>query len=298
MKRLSNSEDFDKKLLLIPAVIVLALFTTMPYLMTFVLGLFRYDAGNIANNRFLGFGNYINAVLDPRFWNSFKVTIIFVGGSVIIEAIFGLLIALLLNSLPKGKAFFQSLLLIPMVVPPIVVGLNWKLLYDPNYGIINWIFSQFGLPQQAWLSDPHKAIFALIFVDVWEYTPFIALLTLAILVNLPKEPYEAASLEGAPFYIVFKDITFPMIKSGLFIILMLRIIDAFKDFAKIYTLTSGGPGISTETLNYYIYLNGFEYYKLGYSSALSIVLFALVLLISIVLMKRANLLGRQESLNE
>ncbi|MCX7028239.1 MAG: sugar ABC transporter permease [Spirochaetes bacterium] len=298
MKSLAVSEQSEKRILLIPAIVVLALFTTLPYLMTFVLGLFRYDAGNPFNNKFIGLKNFLDAVQDDRFWNSLKVTAIFVGTAVPIEFLLGLGIALLLNSLPRGRGFFQSILLIPMVMPPIVVGLNWKLLYDPNYGIINYLFSVLGLPPQIWLSDPRWAILALAAVDIWQYTPFIALLSLAILVTLPKEPYEAASLEGASFFIVFRKITLPMIKSGLTIIVMLRIIEAFKDFAKIYTLTSGGPGISTETLNYYVYLNGFEFYKLGYSSALSIVLFVLVIGFSYLLIRKANLLNAQEASNE
>jgi multiple sugar transport system permease protein len=208
------TEKTQKRMLLIPALIVLAAFTTLPYIMTFVLGLFKYDAANL--------------------------------------------------------------------------GANWKLLLDPNYGIINYFFSLLGIPQQVWLSDPTWAIFALAIVDVWQYTPFIALLTLAILVALPRDPYEAAYLDGANPAQMFRFITLPLMRQGLTIIIMLRVIECFKDFAKVYTLTSGGPGIATETLNFYVYINGFEFYKLGYSSALAIILFAIILVVSIFLMRKTT----------
>ena len=284
----SLTEKTEKRMLLVPAIAVLAVFTTLPYLMTFVLGLFKYDAANPAGNRFIAFDNYIAAMQDGRFWNSLRVTLFFVAFAVAIEVVLGIAIAVLFNGLPKGRGLFQSLLLVPMVVPPIVVGLNWKLLLDPNYGIINYFFSLLNIPPQVWLSDPKWAIFALAAVDVWQYTPFIALLTLAILVSLPRDPYEAAILEGATPWQMFRFITFPLMQAGLTIIVMLRIIECFKDFAKVYTLTSGGPGISTETLNFYVYINGFEFYKLGYSSALAIILFAIILVISIFLMRRTS----------
>ena len=282
------SEKNEKKLLLVPAILVLALFTTLPYAMTFILSLFSYDAANPAMNHFRGMQNYIDALKDMRFWNSLAVTAKFVIASVSAELILGMLIALLLKSLPRGRGLLQSILLVPMVVPPIVVGLNWKLLLDPNYGIINWIFSVLNIAPQVWLSKPESAIFALALVDIWQYTPFVALLSLAILVALPSDPYEAAILDGAnPFQVLFM-ITIPLMKSGLAIIAMLRLIECFKDFAKIYTLTSGGPGVATETLNFYVYLNAFENYKLGYSSALAIILFAIIIVISIFLIKKAN----------
>ncbi|PKL12655.1 MAG: sugar ABC transporter permease [Spirochaetae bacterium HGW-Spirochaetae-8] len=282
------TEKTQKRMLLIPALIVLAAFTTLPYIMTFVLGLFKYDAANLGANRFIGLNNYIDAMKDARFWNSLRVTVLFVTTSVAIEVVLGIAIAVLFNGLPKGRGLFQSLLLVPMVVPPIVVGLNWKLLLDPNYGIINYFFSLLGIPQQVWLSDPTWAIFALAIVDVWQYTPFIALLTLAILVALPRDPYEAAYLDGANPAQMFRFITLPLMRQGLTIIIMLRVIECFKDFAKVYTLTSGGPGIATETLNFYVYINGFEFYKLGYSSALAIILFAIILVVSIFLMRKTT----------
>lgn len=290
----SLSEKSEKKLLLVPAIIMLAIFTSLPYLMTLVLGLFRYDAANPSATKFLGMKNYIDALSDPRFWNSILVTGKFVLASVSIEVVLGMSIALLFKELPKGRGIFQSVLLVPMVVPPIVVGLNWKLLLDPNYGIINWFFSSLHIPQQLWLSNPNSAIFALSIVDVWQYTPFVALLSLAILMALPKEPYEAAIMEGANSFQILTKITIPLMRSGLTIIIMLRLIECFKDFAKIYTLTSGGPGISTETLNFYVYINAFENYKLGYSSALAIILFAIIILFSIALMRGSNKVGNQE----
>jgi multiple sugar transport system permease protein len=279
------SERNEKRLLIAPTIIVLALFTTLPYVMTLVLGLFHIDAANMPATRFIGLKNYYQAFIDTRFWNSILVTGKFVVVSVFFEVVFGVGVALLFKSLPRGRGIFQSILLIPMVVPPIVVGLDWRLLLDANYGVINWLLPLIGLQPQVWLSDPSKAIYSLAMVDIWQYTPFVALLSLAILVALPKEPYEAAELEGANYFQILTQITLPLMKSGLRIIIMLRFIECFKDFGKIYTLTAGGPGISTETLNFYVYINAFENYKLGYSSALAIILFILIMSISVFMNK-------------
>ncbi|TCL76551.1 multiple sugar transport system permease protein [Hydrogenispora ethanolica] len=271
--RFSLTENHEKVLLVLPIVVVLLLFTTFPYLMTLILGFFKVDMANPGGNRFLGLLNYINVFSDPRFWNSMKVSAVFVSVGTILELIFGVALALLLQQLNRRRAIYQSLLLIPMVVPPIVVGLNWRMLYDPNYGIINYFFSLLNIPPQTWLSQPLFALPALLVVDIWQYTPFVTLLVLALLMNLPEDQYEAARIDGASGWQMTWHITIPMIKAGLTVVATLRAIEAFREFAKIYTLTSGGPGIATETLNYYVYITGFEQYRVGYSSALATILF-------------------------
>jgi multiple sugar transport system permease protein len=282
------SEKREKLMLILPIIIVLLVFTTFPYLMTLILGLFKFDMADPGGTRFLGMQNYINAFTDPRFWNSLKVSAYFVCVGTVIELVFGVGLALLLQQLKRGRAVFQSLLLIPMVVPPIVVGLNWRMLYDPNYGMINYVFKLLGIHAQTWLSQPQYALPALLVVDIWQYTPFVTLLVLALLMNLPEEQYEAAKIDGASGWQMTWRITIPMIKTGLTVVSTLRAIEAFKEFAKIYTLTSGGPGISTETLNYFVYLTGFEQYKLGYSSALATILFICAIGFSVVMLMWAN----------
>ncbi|MGD8401801.1 MAG: sugar ABC transporter permease [Bacillota bacterium] len=278
------TEKTEKMLLVLPIIIVLLLFTTFPYLMTLILGFFKLDMADPAGTRFLGLLNYINVFFDPRFWNSIMVSTYFVSVATCIELLFGVALALLLQQINRGRAVFQSLLLIPMVVPPIVVGLNWRMLYDPSYGMINYFLKLLGLPMQTWLSQPQYALSALLVVDVWQYTPFVTLLVLALLMNLPEDQYEAAKIDGASGWQMIWAITLPMIKTGLTVVATLRAIEAFKEFAKIYTLTSGGPGIATETLNYYVYITGFEHYKLGYSSALATILFICAIGFSILLL--------------
>lgn len=289
------SEKKEKLMLILPIIIVLLVFTTFPYIMTLVLGFFKLDMADPGGTRFLGLLNYFNAFTDQRFWNSLKVSTYFVCVATMVEIIFGVGLALLLQQLNRGRALYQSLLLIPMVVPPIVVGLNWRMLYDPNYGMINYFFKLLGLPGQTWLSQPGYALPALLVVDIWQYTPFVTLLVLALLMNLPEEQYEAARIDGASEWQMTWLITLPMIKTGLTVVATLRAIEAFKEFAKIYTLTSGGPGIATETLNYFVYLTGFEQYKLGYSSALAMILFVCAIGFSMLMLMLAKARSEEEA---
>ena len=285
--RHSMSENKEKLLLVLPAIVVLVVFTTFPYLMTFVLGFFKLDLADPAGPKFYGLKNYVTALYDSRFWNSVRTTAIYVSVATCVEMVLGVALALLVRGLKRGRGIYQSLLLIPMVVPPIVVGLNWRLLYDANYGFINYLFSVLRLSPQTWLSQSQYALMALLIVDFWQYTPFVTLLVLAQLMSLPDEPYEACKIDGASAWQTIKFVTLPMIKPGLGVVATLRAIEAFKEFAKIYVLTSGGPGTATETLNFYVYTTGFDYYQLGYSSALATILFASALALSAVLL-RAN----------
>jgi len=274
MKILSMLRKREKLLFILPVLIILLVFTTFPYIINLILGCFHMDLSNPVGNRFIGLQNFVKAVNDFRFWNSIKISGIYVFVTTMVELVLGVAIAILFHKLTWGRGFFQSLLLIPMVIPPVVVGLNWRMLYDANYGIVNYFFSLFGLAPQAWLAQSQYALMAVLFVDFWQYTPFVILLTLGLLTSLPEEQYEAARIDGASGWQLTWRITLPMIKNGLTVVATLRAIEAFKEFAKIYLMTSGGPGTATETLNYYVYQTGFEYFNIGYSSALAAILFA------------------------
>jgi multiple sugar transport system permease protein len=274
MQILDYIKKRERLLFILPVIIILLIFTTFPYIINVILGCFHMDLSNPVGNRYIGLQNFINAFGDSRFWNSISVSGIYVFVATIMELIFGVAIALLFHKLTWGRGFFQSLLLIPMVIPPVVVGLNWRMLYDANYGIINYFLNLLGLPSQAWLAQSQYALLAVLFVDFWQYTPFVILLTSGLLASLPEEQYEAALIDGATGWQLTWKITLPMIKNGLTVVATLRAIEAFKEFAKIYLMTNGGPGTATETLNYYVYQTGFEYFNIGYSSALAAILFA------------------------
>jgi multiple sugar transport system permease protein len=181
----------------------------------------------------------------------------------------GLGLALLLNSDIRGRRIFVSFLLIPLVMPPIVISLSWKMMYDYGWGVVNYLLSLLGLEPVYWLSDPAIALYAIIFTDVWHLTPFVMLIFLAGLQSLPTEPYEAAQIDGASHWQVFRDVTLPLLRPTILVVLLLRTIDGSKVFDKVFVMTGGGPGTATETLITHIYRNAFRGLDLGYAAAMS-----------------------------
>jgi multiple sugar transport system permease protein len=200
-------------------------------------------------------------------------------------------LAILMNQNIVGKGLVKTLFLLPMVATPVAVGLIWVLIYEPNIGIANVFLEKLGLPGQEWLTSQSLVMPSLIFIDIWEWTPMIALIVLAGLVSLPKDPYEAAMIDGANTWQSFTKITLPLLKPTLYSAVLLRMIDALKTFDIIYATTQGGPGTSSQTINIYGYVLGFQYFKIGQASALLMIFFIIVLSISIftiLLRKRAG----------
>jgi multiple sugar transport system permease protein len=170
------------------------------------------------------------------------------------------------------------------VMPPVVVALIWKILFTPDISILDWTLGLLGLPQPAWLADPRLALWAIIVADVWEWFPFVMLMLLAALQMLPAEPLEAARLDGASRWQVFRHITLPLLKPAIVVATLFRLIDSVKAFPHIFIMTGGGPGTATEVTNFYAYLQGFSYTYIGYSSAVIVVMLIATLLMSVMLL--------------
>lgn len=198
----------------------------------------------------------------------------------------GLGLALLLIRQIAGRKLFSVLFLIPMMVVPVVVGMVWRLLYHTSYGLVNFFLRLCRIsPGVDWLGDASAALFAIIIADIWQWTPLMFLILLGGLLSLPKEPYEAAQLDGASATQIFRYVTVPLLKSIMAIALLLRTIDAFKMFDKIWMLTQGGPGLATENTPLYIYYKAFRYFDMGYAAALSYILLLIVSVIATFLLK-------------
>jgi multiple sugar transport system permease protein len=209
-----------------------------------------------------------------------RVTLIFVLGAVTLEFLLGILIFLALRIDVKGISIFRSLALVPMVVAPVAVGTIWRILYDPDYGIINYIISLLGFSPQMWLADPRMALFSVMLVDVWEWTPLIILFLLAGYQALPRDYIEAAHVDGASLIQELRYIILPLLSPIIGGILILRLIDAFKTMDTIFIMTWGGPGTATEVASVFIYKIGFRYMDVGKAAATS---YILLLMISILL---------------
>jgi multiple sugar transport system permease protein len=263
--------------MLAPAVLVLAALTLFPIGYVIWLSLTDYGVNSASpNGVFIGLDNYRLIKDDPAFWDSVRVTGLFIGGAVLTEFLLGFGIALLLNRKMRGLGLIRTLLLLPMVMTPVIVGLAWRMLYGPTYGFFDYLLSLLGLGQPAWLDDQHLALPSVIAVDVWQWTPFMFLLLTAGLHSMPTEPFEAARVDGAGRLATFRYLTLPLMRNIIIIALIFRAIDAFDTFDIIWVLTNGGPGTTTQTMTIYSYFQSFRWFNFGYGAALSVIMLAVV----------------------
>jgi len=237
----------------------------------------------------VGFQNYIDLFSNPEFLKSIQITFTFLISAIFFEFVLGMGLALLLNHDLKGKNIMRSLILLPMMCTNVVIGLTFRLLFNYQFGLVNYYLTQLGFTPVQWLSDPTMAMRAVIIVDVWNTTSFVALLLLAGLQALPEEPYEAAHIDGASAIQRFRYLTLPLLRPTILVVLIWRFIDTFRIFDVIYLLTGGGPARATETVSIYVYRNGFQLFNLGLASASSYIMILIMLVVAAIL---ARFMGR------
>jgi multiple sugar transport system permease protein len=280
--RIKNKKERLKYYLFIPTLSILIFMTIVPLIFSLFTSLTNYKVIDSVNWDFVGLKNYMRALTDSDIIRSFFNTTLFVGIAVVIEFFLGILIALLLNRKLRGISFIRTFLLLPMMVTPVAVGLMWRWMYNTDYGLINYfLYSCFGIETINWLGDARFAMFAVILVDVWQWTPFVILTLLAGLQSLPEDPIEAAHMDGASYWQIFRHVTLPQLKPIILVVLLIRTIDAFnRSFDVVWTLTNGGPGIATELLSLRIYRIAFKYWETGYASAISWIYLIIVLIVT------------------
>jgi multiple sugar transport system permease protein len=271
--------------LLAPALVVLFTVTILPTLFLLVTSFTPLDLAKPASLRFGGLINYEQLVADGRFWNSLLVQARLSFWTVLLQLLLGLGLAVLLNSRIRFLELVRSAFIIPMVLPPVVVALTWRLFFTPNASVLNWLLGVLHLYQPAWLMDANLALWAIVIADVWEWFPFVLLMILAALQMMPEEPLEAAKIDGASGWQVFVHITLPLLRPVLLVAALFRFIDSVKAFPHIYVMTGGGPGTVTEATNYYAYLEGFSYSYVGYSSSIITVMLAVTFVLSLSIIR-------------
>jgi|TARA_B100001964_G_C14255206_1_gene612034 multiple sugar transport system permease protein len=258
--------------------VTLVLVSLIPFIYTIYMSVHEVKYGRVGD--FFWFANYASVLADPRFWNSLKVAGIFILIAVPIEFMLGFIGALVLNQRIVGRRFIVPLLFIPTMMAPIVVALLWKIMLAGSWGLLSYnILERFELVSKTSVfASPDLALYTLIFIDVWQWTPFMMLAFYAGLQALPINPYKAAAVDGADSVQVLFRITLPMLTPLLVVIGMLRLIDAFKIFDSIFVLTGGGPGIVTESPSILAYKMTFEYWKIGEASALAVMVWIMFFL--------------------
>jgi len=264
------SDRWFSILLIAPAMLVILVFALLP--LAYALDVsFRFadlTRGRIGD--FVGLDNYRTVLHDSAFWSSVWVTLKFTLTAVTLEMVLGIAIAFLIHGATVGKGVIRSLMILPLATSAAVTGLFWRYLYDPQFGLINYFLGLIGLPEPNWLGDYTIALWSVILFDVWQWTPFVALIALAGLQSLPKEPFEAAELDGASTLRVLRTLTFPMLKPVLFLVLVLRTIDSVRLYDAVAVLTRGGPGTVTETMTFYLYRTGLKLFRMDYASTMAI----------------------------
>ncbi len=280
----------EPALYIAPAFLVLIIILIYPLGYSFWLSFHEWTLRNFVNGvPWVGLQNYITLFSNPDFLNSLRITFTFVISAIAIEFTLGMGLALLLNHNLRGKGIIRSMILLPMMCTNVVIGLTWRLLFNYQFGIINFYLTQLKLPAVEWLSVPSLAMVSVIIVDVWNTTSFVALMLLAGLQSLPEEPFEAARIDGASGWQTFTYITLPLLRQSILVALLWRLIDTFRIFDVIFLLTAGGPARATETVSLYVYTYGFKSFNLGYASAASYAMILIMLVIAGVL---ARSIGR------
>ena len=277
--------NFLPYLLSLPALIV-CIGILIPFVTAIYYSLLRFRLNLPMLKGFIWFQNYIDFLTDAAFWHTVQVSMLYTALTVGVELVFGLVIALLLEKRSSINNLISVLLLLPLMTAPAIAALMWKLMTNPNFGVLSYFVQMLGVSNFKWASDPNTALFTVVLVDVWVYTPFIMILLLAGLRSLPQQPFEAAALDGVPRRFVFFRITLPMLMPYIVTAALFRLLDSIQQFDIIYPMTQGGPGDTLLVFQVRSYLEFYQYTNVGKSAALLIILWAITYALSNIFIKQ------------
>jgi multiple sugar transport system permease protein len=283
----------DRRILMwfiMPTIILLIVMNIFPLIYSLYLSFTNYSVIADKAPEWVGLKNYTTILNDERFWGNFAATGHYAILSVVLQTVLGFGLALLLRSKFKGSGLITTLILVPMMLSPIVVATFWKLIYNPSYGIFNVLLGYTNInTAPEWLGEPGRAIWAIVIVDVWMWTPFVMLLCLAGLGAIPEYLYEAAAIDRASTWFQFRRITLPQVMPLLLIAVLFRTIEAFKQFDLVQGLTGGGPGDVTETVSVRLFKLAFGgQYDTGTSSALAYIILIVIIAVSNLYIRSLN----------
>lgn len=277
------------RLMTLPTLLVFLAMGVYPTIQGLINSFTSYNMTEIGEKAFIGIDNYIRMFTDLRFWQALGRTIIFVVLSVGISYLLGLMIAVFLNKVERGRNAYRIIFLIPMIIAPTITALNFKFMYNYNMGIINHILNVFGIANIDFLGNPSVALFSTLAVDIWLGTPLPILILLAGIESQSDAYYEAARIDGATEWQVFTNITLPILKKFSVIVIVLRSMDALKVYEVIQLMTAGGPGSASETLNIYISKVGFSWFEMGYAAALGIFTLYFIMIIAKIVIGKTGI---------
>lgn len=276
-------------LLVAPATIFLLALTVFPFLYMIYMSFFQYNLAQGIEPRFIGLGNYRNIFSDPTVGDTVEFTAVLTIFALPIEMLLGFAIALLVRE-TVGESLWRALILLPMMVPAVVAGIAWKMLYNYQFGPLNYMLSLLGIEKVSWLGQSVPARAGVIIIDVWQWTPFVFLVLYAGLQSVPVDLIDSAKVDGASRWGITRYVELPLVLPLALVVLILRLIDVLKLFDIVYMTTYGGPGTATYSYSFYIYNVGFAFgFDVGYGAALSILLLIVVTILVNALMRLVRL---------
>ena len=267
----------------VPAALVVAAVIIFPWFFTLFMSVHEWKvSGNVY---YVGLTNYVHLLRDQRFLWAVARTLYFTTASVILPVVIGIWAAVCFARKCRLRGAARTLFILPMMATPVAIALVWTMMFHPQLGVLNYLLTSVGLPPSSWVYSADTVIPTLVMVETWQWTPLVMLIVLGGIYSLPIDPYEAAVIDGATAWQMFRYITLPLVWPFVVVAGVMRIIDALKAFDTIFVITNGGPGTASETINMLLYQTAFGYYDLGYASAMVVVFFALIMLLSLILLR-------------
>jgi multiple sugar transport system permease protein len=274
-------------MMVLPAVLVLLAVTVYPLIYSLRESFYRIELTFSPVPHWVGVQNYVDAFTkDPRFWPAMGRSAYLVALGVAIELALGFGLALVLNRLGRARTFVTALLLVPVMIAPVAVAIEGVVIFNASWGPLNYILSLVGLNGPIWLGDRSVALKTILLADVWQWTPFVAIILAAGLRTLSDETYEAAAVDGAGRWQLFRTMTLPLLQPLIIVTVLIRAMDIFKTFDTIYVMTGGGPGSATETASFYTYLQGLRFFSFGYAAAISYIQLIVIVVIATIFVRR------------
>jgi multiple sugar transport system permease protein len=275
-QRLITSPAF---LFLLPMLIYIFVWRIFPLMYTVVLSTHSWNIMYRRDPVFIGVQNYLDLIKDNRFHHALFISFFFMFVATGLEVIIGTVLAVVMDGVLRGRGMLRGIILLPMFLNAVAVGTIWKILYEPSIGPINYFLQLFGMQKMNWLGSSRTALWAILITDIWQWSPFIFLLVLSALQGIPQTLIEAAKIDGANDFVIFRKITLPLILGSIFVAALLRAMDAFRVFPKIYIMTGGGPGQSTESASILVLKTAFRYFEVGYGAAMTIIMLILLMIV-------------------
>jgi multiple sugar transport system permease protein len=277
-------ERHTYSLMILPAGFALLLITAFPLAYSLWMAVHEFSLGATSPPRFVGMANYLQLLSDPRFQAAVPRTFYFMCMGVLGPTVIGTLAALIFAQGFRGRGILRTIYILPMMATPVSIALIWQMMFHPQLGVLNYLLGLVRIPPQLWVYSEQTVLPTLAMVETWQWTPFVMLIVLGGLASLPEEPFDAARIDGASRLQTIRYLSLPLLWPYLMVAIVLRAIDALKVFDVIYVITQGGPGTASETLNIFLYLQAFSFYNIGFASAVVVVYFLIIVLMSVGLL--------------